>query len=151
MGSSELKKSVHVCDKSQENISDFYVLTVDKTPETDMKMTENDVYLMIQDLKPYWYDLFLLLGFSHEQLAECKRKYVLEPQTAMRHLIPKWLEADALEPSWKTLVSVIRYKLLEEDVAANIEKKFCVQEEHPPSSKCPVHNCLGPLESVGIC
>ena len=120
----------------RENMNDFFIFfTVDKTTETNMKMTESNVYSMIEDLKPYWYDLFLFLGFSHEQLAECKRKYVLEPGTAMRHFIPKWLEADNLKPSWETLVSVIRYKLLEEDVAANIEKKYCVQEEHPPNSK----------------
>ena len=102
----------------------------EKPPEADTKkLTDTNILSMVQGQEQYWYDIFLHLGFSHEQLAECKRKYSLYPREAMKQMIPRWLAGEALEPSWEALVLVLRYKLLEEDAAANIEKKYGVPEE----------------------
>ena len=80
---------------------------------------------MISDLKHHWYEIFHHLGFSHEELTQCKKKHSLEPELAMKEMISRWTAGDTPAPSWESLVSVLRYKLLENDTANKIEKAYC--------------------------
>ena len=90
---------------------------------------------MIIDLKYQWYEIFHHLGFSHEQLARCKDNHSLEPDIAMLEMISQWTEGTTVTPSWESLVAVLRYQLLENDVANKIEKAHCLQEEST-NAKC---------------
>lgn len=81
---------------------------------------------MIIELKDHWYEIFLHLGFSYEQLAPIKEKYPLSPEVAMAEAVDLWTKGDIVSPSWESLVTVLRYKLLENDVANRIEKAHCL-------------------------
>ena len=89
-------------------------------------MTETQLFCVIHDLKHHWYELFHHLGFSHEQLAQCKKKYPLDSELCLMEMITQWIKNGA--PSWKFLVSVLRYQLLENEIANKVEKAYCVQE-----------------------
>jgi hypothetical protein len=80
---------------------------------------------MIRELKHHWYELFHYLGFSHEQLAQCKKKYPLDSELCLKEMITQWISDT---PCWKSLVSVLRYQLLENEIANKVEKVYCVQE-----------------------
>ena len=83
------------------------------------------MFCMIRELKHHWYEIFHHLGFSHEQLAQCKKKHPLDSELCLREMITQWTRG---APSWKSLVSVLRYQLLENEIANKVEKAHCVQE-----------------------
>ena len=93
------------------------------------KMSDSEVLSMIRGMKYHWYEIFHHLGFSHEQLQKCKKKHPLEPELAMMEMISMWIEGSTPVPSWESLVSVLRYQLLENDIASRIEKVYGVQDE----------------------
>ena len=99
--------------------------------DTDIqsKMSDSEVFSMIRGMKCHWYEIFHHLGFSHKQLTKCKNNHPLEPEQAMMEMISIWLEGNTAVPSWESLVSVLRYQLLENDIAGRIEKVYCVQDE----------------------
>ena len=81
---------------------------------------------MIRELKHHWYEIFHHLGFSHEQLAQCKKKHPLDSELCLMEMITQWTRGT---PSWESLVSILRYQLLENEVANKMEKAYCVQED----------------------
>ena len=88
-------------------------------------MTETQVFSLIRELKHHWYEIFHHLGFSHEQLAQCKKKHPLDSELCLMEMITQWIKDS---PSWKSLVAVLRYQLLENEIANKVEKIHCIQE-----------------------
>ena len=84
------------------------------------------MFSMICELRHHWYEIFHHLGFSHEQLAKCKQKFPLDAELCLKEMISQWTSGT---PSWKSLVSVLRYQLLENEVASKVEKAHCNPED----------------------
>lgn len=97
--------------------------------DVQINISESEVLSMIRDLKYHWYEIFYHLGFSYEQLKQCKEAHSLEPEKAMIEMISQWIKGNSLVPSWESLVSVLKYKLFENDIANRIEKAYCVLED----------------------
>ena len=91
------------------------------------------MFCVIRDLRHHWYELFHHLGFSHEELAQCKKKHPLDSELCLIEMLTQWLRGGAA--SWKSLVSVLRYKLLENEMASKMEKAHCIQEGSTATTK----------------
>ena len=113
--------------------------------DTLNKMNETQIFGMIRELKHHWYEIFHHLGFSHEQLAQCKKKHPLDSELCLMEMITLWTRGT---PSWKALVSVLRYQLLENEIANKVEKAHCVQEG---STTTTIGQCLHGIFSQYFC
>ncbi len=71
-----------------------------------------------------WENIGLKLGLTSGILAAIKGPYK-EPQACLRDMLREWLST-GLEPSWQSLVQVLRSPIVSEETLARvIEVKYC--------------------------
>ena len=103
-----------------------------------------DVVHMLQPIQPRWYELFLHLGIQRGVLEELCAKHHFDDHSALVKAVVLWLQRADPSPSWRELVHVVEYYLLEGQTATEIKRKFCL--EYGAESKgmcvCGVHIVL---------
>ncbi len=71
-----------------------------------------------------WYDIFLHLGFDRKKLDKHLKAVPPRDRYILLMLVQDWLDRQDPPPSWEAMVDVLRNKLLEGKLAADVEEKY---------------------------
>lgn len=82
-------------------------------------------------LNGLWFECFHALKVDKTKLLQIRDKYRKDPKICVIEGIRAWLENTDPPPSWESLVPVLRYVLLETELADRIERLYVDPSKYP--------------------
>ena len=86
-----------------------------------------------EPLQGVWFECFEALNVDRNALIKVREKYSKDPKIGVVEAMRLWLETRDPPPSWSALVCVLRYIVMETELADRIEKYYV----NPPSNQRP--------------
>ena len=86
-----------------------------------------------EPLQGVWFECFEALNVDYNALVKVREKYSKDPKIGVVEAMRLWLETRDPPPSWSALVYVLRYIVMETELADRIEKYYV----NPPSNQRP--------------
>lgn len=87
----------------------------------------NEVFHVLQPIQSRWYELFFHLGIERTTLEDCYTDHPYDDRSSLIRGVVLWLQRTDPPPSWRDLVDVVEYHLLEGHIAAEIKRNYCLE------------------------
>ncbi len=83
------------------------------------------VYRALLPTKKNWLMIGVYLGLTYEEMEATEKENIRDGlETCLRKMVSMWLKRRELNPSWKTLVDVLRDEVIgEQGVADDVQRK----------------------------
>ena len=110
----------------------FTMILLLEIPVIPRQMTFELLFLELREpLQALWFECFEALNVDRNDLVEIREKYKKDPKICVIEAIRLWMNAN---PTWDDLIHVLRYVIMETELADRIEK-LKVQRRPLPSCK----------------